>query len=696
MNKNPLIVFINPALGTTRYEAEDKLRSYLSLGTLASALRSRAFLKRFVERSGKKEIIFDSENNAPIFNTRVLNLSLKPESQTIKEFLTDFLKQFTCTPLMVCMTATSAQLDEAAAVALAAREIVPAAIRIIGGAHVSVAPVDYLKRSEFQLACIGEGVETLSELALVLCRSPDPDFSTIPGMAFKDGNGRVYLNSLRTPALELDEYPFPSNSLELFWERMADSKQNQNLLVYILAGYGCPHDCIFCAQRSIHHKKIRERSAENIFEEIRQLFARGFRKFAFVQETFLNRKKRIDAFCRLIEDAAMQIEWTAEARADQLAYGQLKRMQAAGLRFLQIGVESGDPALLKRLGKNTDLDQIRQVRNWCCELKISTAFYLLVGLPGQGWQSVWRSALFMRDHPPYNRITRHASVSIAIPYPGTKIWQDQSVRLIGNGEEQLNWPARNPAVSVNDAGEFVGKNHSETDDLTAAEILEAWIYLDDFCHFLLHAVNFDPHDASSSSRAKSIEYAARMSYMIQRRTIRDLIVRAHSNVTAEKRKTAYSQIVKMDEDVERHFKDVTSATEPEIDVLMRFLAAAQFLNGFNTMKWLSVANRIKWMKICAMLWQFMAGKISAFKFAEDHKETGLAMDRRLQALTVIRLNQCLAKIDSGVAPDLLQDINRTDQHISAFGFIFSPVGDRLFEVGLAPRVVAHKYIKSNM
>ena len=92
MNKNPLIVFVNPALGTTRYEAEDKLRSYLSLGTLASALRSNAFLKRFVERSGKKESIFDFENSDRIFNIRVLNLSLKPEFQPIKEFLTDFLK----------------------------------------------------------------------------------------------------------------------------------------------------------------------------------------------------------------------------------------------------------------------------------------------------------------------------------------------------------------------------------------------------------------------------------------------------------------------------------------------------------------------------------------------------------------------------------------------------------------------------
>ncbi len=161
-------------------------------------------------------------------------------------------------------------------------------------------------------------------------------------------------------------------------------KKIKTILIYILSGYGCPHDCIFCAQRSIHHKKIRERSAENIFEEISQLFARGFRKFAFVQETFLNRKNRIDSFCRLIEDSGMQIEWTAEARADQLVYGQLKQMKSAGLRFLQIGVESGDPDLLKKLGKNTALDQIVQVRNWCRELKINTAFYLLVGLPGQG------------------------------------------------------------------------------------------------------------------------------------------------------------------------------------------------------------------------------------------------------------------------------------------------------------------------
>ena len=108
---NPFILFVNPSIGTKRYEEEDKLRSYLSLGTLASALRNRAFLKRFAERLGKKEIIIDSESDYPVFDIVVLNLSLKPVRRSIQEYFSDFLKQIKQTPLMVCMTATSAQLD---------------------------------------------------------------------------------------------------------------------------------------------------------------------------------------------------------------------------------------------------------------------------------------------------------------------------------------------------------------------------------------------------------------------------------------------------------------------------------------------------------------------------------------------------------------------------------------------------------
>jgi radical SAM superfamily enzyme YgiQ (UPF0313 family) len=677
-NINPSILFVNPSLGTKRYAEEDKLRSYLSLGTLAGALRNRAFLKRFAVLLGKKEIIFNSGSDYPGFDIFVLNLSLKPARLSIREYFSDFLKQFKQVPLMVCMTATSAHLDEAAEIGRTARHIVPAALRIIGGPHVSVAAEEFLSTSEFQAACIGEGVETLSEIALRASVAGTLDISAIEGITYKHDNGKVYSNPLRMPLFELDEYPFPSDSLEFFRDPVENPAENQTQLIYILSGYGCPHDCIFCAQRSIHGRKIRERSAENIVEEISCLYARGFRKFAFVQETFLNRKKRIESFSRLIEDSGMQIEWTAEARADQLDYGQLERMQSAGLRFIQIGVESGDPVLLKKLGKGIDLDQIVRIRNWCSRLKINTAFYLLVGLPGQDWQSLLRSALFMMDHPPHNRITKHAAVSIAIPYPGTRMWQEQTVRLVDIKAAGTSWPQRNPEVIADDAGRFVGKNYTETDDLTSHEILEAWIYLDDFCHFLLHAI--DPDQKNSAARDKSMDYADRMFYMIQRRTIRDLIIRAQSHYTASKRKAAYYEIVQHDEDIERHFKDITVSTESVLDVFVRFLAAVKFLNGFETMRWLNVGNRIKWMKIGAILWHLKERKISNFRFESDDKMAGFELERRLQAVNESQLNGYLVQIAAGVSPDSFPDICRINKQYSAFGIRFSHTGAGIFEI----------------
>ena len=673
-------MFVNPSLGTPRYTDEDRLRSYLSLGTLASALKNRSFLKRFSARLGRKEILFDSANDYPAFDIFVLNLSLIPNRLSIKEYFSEFLKQFNQEPLMVCMTATSTHLDEAEKIARSARQMIPAALRIIGGPHASVAANDLLNKSDFQVACIGEGVETLSEIALLLSNVEKPDLSMIPGIAFKHENGDVLSNPLRVPLLELDDYPFPSDSLQLFPGPTKDSDENQNQLIYILSGYGCPRDCIFCAQRCIHGRIIRERSAENIIAEIKCLFDRGFRKFAFVQETFLNRKKRIDAFCRLIEDSGMQIEWTAEARADQLNFEQLKSMQTAGLHFIQIGVESGDPAILKKIGKGIDLGQIIQLRNWCSQLKIHTAFYLLVGLPGQDWQSVLRSAIFMIDHPPYNRITRHASVSIAIPYPGTKMWQEQSVRLVNIEDAQRSWPQRNPEVIANDNGEFVGKNFTETDDLTSEEILETWVYLDDFCHFLLHSIDTD--QTNSPAINKSMEYAGRMLYMIQRRTIRDIIIRAQPHYTAAKRKAAYHTIVQNDDDIEKHFKDITVNTESTLDVFVRFLAAVQFFNGFETMRWLSIGNRIKWMKICAMIWHLKGRIINDFQFNRDAKKTGDELESRLRALDETQLNRYLSRIDAGNTPDSLPDIRQANQQIFAFGIGFSVVENRALEIDL--------------
>jgi hypothetical protein len=330
-------------------------------------------------------------------------------------------------------------------------------------------------------------------------------------------------------------------------------------------------------------------------------------------------------------------------------------MRDAGLRFIQIGVETGDQELLDHLGKGIELDQVKKLRDWCEELKVHTAFYMLVGLPRQGWQSILRSALFLRDHTPYNRVTMHTPVSIAIPYPGTKIAKEGSVRLLASHEETLNWPDRNPQITVNENGAFEGEGITETGHMTSEELLEAFIYLDDFGHFLLH----EKYDSTYThvERAKAGEFAHRIFYMIERRTIRDLIVRAQADRTPEGRRNAYLELLERDAGKETHFRDVTEFSEQSFKTFTEFLTAIKFSNGFHTMKCLSIPNRIKWMKLCAIMWTLTGRKLNRLGFQRDNERAGEALDLLLERVDVHTLNRVLERLEERIVPDFfLEDI----------------------------------------
>jgi anaerobic magnesium-protoporphyrin IX monomethyl ester cyclase len=646
--KNPFVLFVNPSMGTKKYEREDILRSYLSLGTLASALRDKAFLKKFALRAGRKKFALQNETDYPSFDVKVVNLSLKPENQTIQEYLQAFIEHKGFNPVMICTTATSAQLSDANEVANSAKAIAPAALRVIGGPHVSVLPLEYLNHSEYQVACVGEGVETLTEIALSFNTIGDGDLSKVSGIAYKDEKGDVRLNTPREYIFALDDYPFPSDSTDLFLHDLDDTQRNEKDIAYIFVGSGCPHHCVFCAQHAIHKGRIRERSSRKIFAEIKKLHTKGFRRFAMVQETFLSHADRVHGFCELIENSGLKFEWTIEARADQLNFSLLKRMRNAGLKFIQIGLEAGDQELLDLLGKKIELNQVRKLRNWCEGLEIDTAFYMLVGLPRQGWQSILKSALFLSDYTPYNRATMHVPVSIAIPYPGTKIAEDRSVRLLAAHEEGLNWPNRNPEVTVNVEGELEGKGSTETDDMTSGELLEALTYLDDFGHFLLHA----KYDSSYThlERLKARDFAQRIFYMVERRTIRDLIIRAQVDLTPEGRRNAYLEILERDAGKETHLKDVAHSPEQSSRVFTDFLTAIRFTNGFHIMKCFSIHNRIKWMKLCAIVWEREGRSFNRLGFDRDNEMVGRKLDVLLYKVDGHMLNKALGDLDQGIAP----------------------------------------------
>ena len=681
----PWVLLVNPSLGIKEFSREDLLRSYLSLGTLASALGDESFLREFALRSGRIEILFPEKAGYPRFEIRVANLSCRPRGQSAGEFLGALIEDKGVRPALMGATATSGQLDEAREIAEAVKQIAPQALRIIGGPHVSIVPEAFLRNSEYQAACMGEGVETMAELVLRLPAEGAEALREISGMAFKDGGGTVQVTPPRKLLFTLDEYPFPSRSLKLFVKDLRDREKNEQDLVYLLAGSGCPYRCAFCAQQAIHRGSVRNRSADTIFAEMKELHGLGFRKFALVQETFLTDEARVHRFCDLIENSSLPLEWTVEARADQVSFELLKRMRSAGLRFIQMGVESGDQALLNSLSKGISLEKVASVRDWCEALKIDTAFYLLVGLPGQGWQSIFRSALFLKDHLPYNRITKHISVAVAIPYPGTRIAMERTVRFVSREEDSLNWPDRNCEVRFDQEGQFGGTSFTETDAMTSAEILEAYIYLDDLGDFLLHA-KYDPA-FTPEERLKARDFAGRIFQMIQRKTMGDLIARAQEELSPEKYRRARLEIFERDGGREPSMRDVNVPGEFDSSTFTLFLARVKFQNGFEILKCLPLSARIKFMKICAVIWRWCGSTRDRFRFCATGESLGEEYGKLVECVPGHKVDRILKKFDPEMgAEPASQDVVSKGRIIRAFGFEFLLEPEGVIRIQRAVRI----------
>jgi hypothetical protein len=100
------------------------------------------------------------------------------------------------------------------------------------------------------------------------------------------------------------------------------------------------------------------------------------------------------------------------------------------------------------------------------------------------------------------------------------------------------------------------------------------------------------------------------------------------------------------------------------------------------MRRLSIGNRIKWMKICAMVWHLSRRKINDFKFTADSERTGTELDGRLQKLDETKINRWLFQIDSGRPADGFADISQVGHKITLWGIGLNVVEDKCFEIGI--------------
>jgi len=287
-------------------------------------------------------------------------------------------------PEIVGITCSSLTYSRCIETAKAVKEACPSCKTVVGGPHPSYMPQTLLKHAEIDYVVMGEGEQAMVRLAASILKGEKKSaIAKIPGVACEiDGK------MVKTPPefiSDLDQVPFPARHLLLM--KMYDrslSYLNVKPVDTMSVLRGCPYKCAYCETRELWGTACRAFSPKRVVEEIKGMTENyGSKGIYFIGDNFTINKKRTSELCRLLKSSKTDVKWTCETRADLISKELLAEMKGAGCQTIFFGVESGSPAIQKKLDKNIDLQQVQRAFELCRQAGIRTATSFMLGIPGE-------------------------------------------------------------------------------------------------------------------------------------------------------------------------------------------------------------------------------------------------------------------------------------------------------------------------
>ncbi len=295
----------------------------------------------------------------------------------------------------------------------------PEATVILGGGLPTAFPQQILKKTQADIAVLGEGEVTIREIADLL--NQGRAMANVPGISYRDGEA-IRITAPREHVKDLDTIPFPARHLfpleryiqnPVPYLRMFDPKVR---VANIVSSRGCPYRCAYCFH-GLWGDHWRGRSAENVVAEMRFLHdTYDINGIFFMDDTFvLNRKRALEICERLIEQD-LGIIWVASGRVNLMDSDLLNKMKAAGCRVVLYGIESGSQKILDEMRKGVKVAQAREAILQTWEAGILPIGYLMIGMFSESRETVEETIRFC------NETGLISGFSYATPFPGTELY----------------------------------------------------------------------------------------------------------------------------------------------------------------------------------------------------------------------------------------------------------------------------------
>lgn len=332
-------------------------------------------------------------------------------------------------PDIVFISAMTISYNEAIDLAEWAKRKNLKAQMLIGGVHISTAPLSLHKA--FSLGVIGEGEITALELLRLYKKVGNfnkKELKLINGLAFYE-EGQVCLTDARPLLDNLNNLP------ALRWDLLSDKYFSEEGIIidnefrivkvgHIMTSRGCPYRCVFCST-SAYWQKFRQFPVKRSVEEIERLHKNyGITIINIWDDMFAVSKDRLRQFKDILKEKNLlgKIKFNIQARSNVIDEEMCGLFKDLGIYSVGLGFESGSERILSYLKRNnfSPEDHKKAVRLLDkYDIYISGSFML--GNPGESREDLEKTIDFIDWISKIKNVYR-IWYGLTTPYPGTKLW----------------------------------------------------------------------------------------------------------------------------------------------------------------------------------------------------------------------------------------------------------------------------------
>jgi radical SAM superfamily enzyme YgiQ (UPF0313 family) len=292
-------------------------------------------------------------------------------------------------------------------------------IVVLGGPDVTYNVPDYLATGA-HIVVIGEGEQTMLEIAQTMAKGNRQEFAHINGLAYRTADGDIFKTSARQRLRPVDDLPFPNRKKIDLDQYLKAWKVHHGLnAVSVSTQRGCPYTCKWCST-AVYGQSYRRRSPTVVVDELLDIKKNyNPETLWFVDDVFTVSHKWLEGFAKEVNERDALIPFECITRADRMDESVIDLLKEAGCFRIWIGAESGSQKIIDAMDRRVDVNQVRSMIQLTRQKGLEAGTFIMLGYPGETEEDIEETIHHLKtSNPDYFTIT------IAYPIKGTGLYQE--------------------------------------------------------------------------------------------------------------------------------------------------------------------------------------------------------------------------------------------------------------------------------